>query len=84
MAFDFNIEYVKGNSIPHIDALSRLRFYKESKDKTVEEFEDTFLNWLETDVLYLDRMAVKTRHNPVLSRITSRIRKTYGEIAPGR
>ena len=34
MAFDFDIEYIKGNSIPHVDALSRLRFYKESKDKT--------------------------------------------------
>ena len=43
MAFDFDIEYVKGNSIPHVDALSRLRFYKESTDKTEEEFEDTFL-----------------------------------------
>ena len=32
----------KGNSIPHVDALSRLRFYKESKDKTEEEFEETF------------------------------------------
>ena len=26
MAFDFDIEYVKGNSIPHVNALSRLRF----------------------------------------------------------
>ena len=34
MQFDFDIEYVKGNSIPYVDALSRLRFYKESKDKT--------------------------------------------------
>ena len=51
MAFDFDIEYVKGNSIPHVDALSRLRFYKESKDKTEEEFEDTFLHWVETGVL---------------------------------
>ena len=25
MTFDFDIEYVKGNSIPHVDALSRLR-----------------------------------------------------------
>ena len=24
MAFDFDIEYVKGNSIPHVDALSRI------------------------------------------------------------
>ena len=60
-----------------------MRFYKESKDKT-EEFEDTFLHWVETDVLFLDRMAAETRHDPVLSRITSRIRKkTYGEIVPG-
>ena len=74
MAFDFDIECVKGNSIPRVDALSILRFYKESKDK-IEEFEDTFLHWVETDVLSLDRMAAETRHDPVLSRITSRIRK---------
>ena len=83
MAFDFDIEYVKENSIPHVDAQSRLRFYKESKDKT-EEFEDTFLHGVETDVLSLDRMAAETRHDPVWSRITSRIGKTYGEIVPGR
>ena len=83
MEFDFDIEYVKGNSIPLVYALSRLRFYKEWKDKT-EEFQDTFLHWVETDVLSLDRMAAETRHDPVLSRITSRIRKTYGESVPGR
>ena len=32
-------------------------------------------HWVETDVLSLDRMAAETRHDPVLSRITSRIRK---------
>ena len=74
MAFDFNIEYVKENSIPHVDALSRLRFYKESKNKT-EEFADTFLHWVETDVLSSDRMAAEARHDPVLSRITSRIKQ---------
>ena len=77
MASDFDIEYVKGNSIPQEDAQSRLRFYKESKDKTEEEFEGTFLHWVETDVLSLERMAAETRHNPALSRITSRIRKKY-------
>ena len=41
----------KENSIPHVDALSRLRFYKESKDKTEQEFEVTFLHWVETDIL---------------------------------
>ena len=76
MAFDFDIEYVKGNSITHVDALSRWRFYKESKGKT-EEFEDSFLHWVETDVLSWDRIAAEIRHNPVLSRITSRIRKKH-------
>ena len=28
LTFDFNIEYVKGNSIPHVDAISRLQFCK--------------------------------------------------------
>ena len=37
MAFDFDIEYVKGNSIPHVD-IDTL-----SRDKT-EEFEDIFLH----------------------------------------
>ena len=74
MAFNFDIEYFKGNSIPGVDALSRLRFYKESKDQT-EEFEDTFLYWVETDVLSLDRMTAETRQDPVPSKITSRIRK---------
>ena len=41
MAFDFDLEYIKGNLILHVDAISRLWFYKESNDKT-EEFEDTF------------------------------------------
>ena len=46
MAFDFDIECVKGNSIPHVDVQLRLRFYKESEDKTEEEFEDTFfIGW---------------------------------------
>ena len=75
MAFDFDIEYAKGNSITHVDALSRFQFYKESKDKTEEEFENTFLHWVETGVLSLDRMAVGTRPDPVLNRITLRIRK---------
>ena len=83
MAFDFNIEYVKENSIPHVDALSRLRFYKESKNKT-EEFADTFLHWVETDVLSSDRMAAEARHDPVLSRITSRIKtKHMVKVFPG-
>ena len=70
-------------SISQVDALSRLRFHKKSKDKMEEEFEDTFSHWVETDVLSLDRMAAETRHVPVLSRITSRIRKNMGKLLQG-
>ena len=84
MTFDFYVKYVKGNSVLYVDAKSRLRFYKESKDETEEEFENRFLHWIETDVLSLDRMAAETRHDPLFSRITSRIRKIYeGKLFPG-
>lgn len=33
MAYDFDIEYVKGNTKPYVDALSRLQFNKEIKKK---------------------------------------------------
>lgn len=75
MAFDFDIEYVKGNTIPHVDALSRLRFYREEKDKNDEEFEDTFLHLVETDVISVDKMATETTNDPVLNRIMSRIKQ---------
>ena len=42
--FDFDVDHVKGNSIPLVEALSMLQFYKESKDKTEKEFEDRFLH----------------------------------------
>ena len=62
-----------------------MQFYKESKDKTEEEFEDTFLHWVETDALSLNRMVVETRHDLVLSRIISRIRKNIrGNCSGGR
>ena len=82
MTFDVDIEYVKGISIPYVEALSKMWFYKLSKDKT-EEIEDIFLHRVETNVLSLDRMAAETSLAPVLSNITSRIRKTYGEIVRG-
>ena len=75
MAFDFDIEYVKGHTIPHVDALSRLRFYREDKDKNDEEFEDTFLHLIETDIISVDKMATETTNDPVLNRIVLRIKE---------
>ena len=40
MAFDFDIIYVKGNTIPHVDTLSKLRFQRENGEEH-ENSEDT-------------------------------------------
>ena len=74
MAFDFDIEYIKGNSILLVDAKSRLGFYKVLKDK-IEEFEDTFLHWVKTDDLSLDRMAAENIWGNC-----SRVERPYKEI----
>ena len=77
MAFEFDIVYVKRNSIQHVGALSRLQIYKESKDKTEEKIDDKFLFWV-------DRMTAETRLDPVLSKITSKIRNNICENGPGK
>lgn len=38
MAFDFDIEYVKGNAIPHVHALSRL-YFKRVKNRNMRKYE---------------------------------------------
>ena len=74
MAFDFDIIYVKGNTIPHVDALSRLEFNGETAGNP-ENNEDKIMHWVETDVLPLKRLRMETKQDPVLNRITDRIRK---------
>ena len=49
-AFDFDILYVKGNSIPDVDALFRLRFQSENEEEH-ENSGDRIIEWVETDVL---------------------------------
>ena len=48
MAFDFDIIYVNGNTIPHVDALSRLRFQGENGEEH-ENSEDRIIQWVETE-----------------------------------
>ena len=50
MVFDLDIIYVKGNSISHVDALSRIRFLSENGEEH-ENSEDRIIQWVETDVL---------------------------------
>lgn len=72
MAINFDKEYVKGNSFPRIIEVSVLQT---SKREYKEDFEDAYLYWVETDVLFLNRMAVETMQDPELRDITSRIKK---------
>lgn len=53
---------------------------------TQEIFKDTFLHWVETDNLPVDRMAAEMAQDPVLSSIISIIRnlKKNGVIVPGQ
>lgn len=55
MVFDYDTKYVKDTTIPHIDTLSRLRYITSESEKAEEKFEDTFLHWVETDILLIDK-----------------------------
>ena len=72
MAFDFDIMYVKGNTIPHVDALSRLTFDQEEEE--MYDYEEV-IHWVETDVLQAERLREETIQDPILSGIASRIRR---------
>ena len=50
MMFDFDIIYVKENTIPYVDALSRLRFRSENGEEH-ENSEDRIIQWMEMDIL---------------------------------
>lgn len=73
MAFNYEIEYVKGNTIPHVDALSRLQFEEEQHEKN-EKVEDGILHLVETNVLLINRLMMETLPDPVLNRIVERIK----------
>ena len=70
-AFDFDIAYVRGNTIPHVDALSRLQFEDEEECDAVD---DSFVHWTETDTLKLSEIQQATEMDPVLKSVMRRIK----------
>ena len=66
MAFDFDIIYVKENTIPHVDALSRQRFQSENGEEH-ENLEDRIIQWVETDILSCKTLSRETQQDPILS-----------------
>ena len=61
LAFDFDIICIKGNTIPHIDALCSLKFGNE-KMKNHENAENKIQHWVEMEVLSLNRLRIETRY----------------------
>ena len=78
MAFNFDIVYVKGRTIPYVDARSRLTFVNEQKEINVDTEE--ILYWVETDALPIGRLKEETLQDPVLSRISDRIKREIDRV----
>lgn len=74
MLYDFDIDYVKGNTIPNVDVLSSVQFNKEKKEKNGNPGWRNIIR-VETDILSLQRLASETLHDPILSKIAERIRR---------
>ena len=74
MAFDFDIIYVKGNTIPHVDTLSRQKFQSENGEEH-ENSEERIIQWVETDILSCKTVSRETQQDFILSRILEHIRK---------
>ena len=66
MAFDFDLIYVKGNTIPHVDALTRLKFQSENGEEQ-ENSEDRIRQLVETDVQSRKTFNRETQQDPIRS-----------------
>ena len=74
MVFYFDIIYIKENTIPHVDALSRLRFQSENGEEH-ENSEDRIILWMGIDVLSRKTLSRETQEDLILSKILEHIRK---------
>ena len=73
-AYDYDILYVKGESIPHVDALSRLDFSDSTLDTHDEKGKpDSFVHWTTTDVISIEELRHETLHDPILSAVKRRL-----------
>ena len=71
MAFDYEINYKKGENIPHANALSRLSFLSQDEEKD----QGTFIHLVESDIVNLDQIMKETENDRVLMDIKTRISK---------
>ena len=76
MAFSFDIIYlmnVNSNMIAIEDTLFRLEFGNE-KLENPENTGSKILHWVETDILPLNRLRIKTKHHLVLNKLQGEIK----------
>lgn len=72
MGYDYNIEYVKGESISHVDALSRMHFSDENvmNEKIVSEG----IYWSQDFGVAWKDLMIETTHDRVLKKICERVK----------
>lgn len=68
--FDYDIQYVKGDTIPHVHALSRLSF----SDELESDGNDSgVVQWVDTDTLKRDEIQGETERDGVLLSVMARV-----------
>lgn len=80
IAYYSDIQYVKANAIPHVDALLSLQFNNDFKDKKMKNPDEEMLDWVETDILALQGLVSETRHEPLLSKISEKIKRNLKDL----
>ena len=83
-AFDYDIQYEKGESIPHADAFSRLEFTSESPSSSVNSREEAIVHWTETNILSVKELQQETQHDRLLVGVLNRVVKNRWRVAPWR
>ncbi|PAA80925.1 hypothetical protein BOX15_Mlig029604g7 [Macrostomum lignano] len=74
MQFDYRIQYARGSSIPHVDALSRLRFDDSSSDDKAT-FETINSIAFESPVIDAKRITAEMELDALTQRIPNRVRQ---------
>ena len=73
-AYDYDILYVKGESIPHVDTLSRLDFSENALESYGEKSKsDSFMHWTTTDIISIEELRRETLRDPLLSTVKRRL-----------
>ena len=79
IAFDFQTEVVKGNTVSLVEVLLKLNFKNNRKERR-DNLKDKILHWIETDELSWNLLAFETLQHLGLSKIRYIINKQQNMI----